>query len=198
MSDTRLPAPQPHKKPPPDQARHAHAPPYRVTVSTPQPPAPLTPAQAAEILAENFAPWIQALNLEVEKTTPTTTTLRLPWHPSLAREGGTLCGQALMAAADTATVLAISAARGAFCPMTTVQQNTTFQRPIKNTDVLITAHVTKLGRTLAFTDITMTPAPPPASAGAGTDAELAAGTEPTEAQLAPPAAHATTVYALLA
>ncbi|NUR59166.1 MAG: PaaI family thioesterase [Catenulispora sp.] len=144
-----------------------------------QPPEPLTPAQATRILHENFAPWILALNLTVEQTTPTQTTLRLPWSPTLTREGGTLCGQALLAAADTATVLAISAARGAYCPMTTVQQNTTFQRPIHETDVLLTAHVTKLGRTLAFTDITMTPTPPP-------------GTPPP-----PPAAHATTVYALL-
>ncbi|WP_194927590.1 PaaI family thioesterase, partial [Catenulispora pinisilvae] len=113
------------------------------------------------------------------------------WNPTLAREGGTLCGQALMAAADTATVLAISAARGTYCPMTTVQQNTTFQRPIKETDVLITARVTKLGRTLAFTDVTMTPAPP--AKGEGTEGRAGA-----EATLPPPAAHATTVYAILA
>ncbi|ACU69951.1 thioesterase superfamily protein [Catenulispora acidiphila DSM 44928] len=153
-----------------------------MNVTTPQPPAPLTQAQATEILAQNFAPWIQSLNLTVEETTPTTTTLRLPWHPTLARQGGTLCGQALMAAADTATVIAISAARGTYCPMTTVQQNTTFQRPIHQSDVLITAHITKLGRTLAFTDITMTPAP-----------------DPTHPQTPPPppAAQATTIYALL-
>lgn len=126
-------------------------------MSNPQPPAPaqapLSPAEATSILAENFAPWIQALNLRVEKTTPTSTTVRLPWQDALAREGGTMCGQALMAAADTATVLAISAARGGFCPMTTVQQSTTFQRPVKDADVLITACVTKLGRSLAYTDI---------------------------------------------
>ena len=168
-----------------------------MNVTTPQPPAHLTPAEATKILAENFAPWIQALNLTVEKTTPTTTTLRLPWNPTLAREGGTLCGQALMAAADTATVIAISAARGAFCPMTTVQQNTTFQRPIKNADVLITARVTKLGRTLAFADITMTPAVAEAGTGAesGAEDENEAG---VEAAAALPAAQATTVYALLA
>lgn len=158
-------------------------------MSNPHTPPPLTEAEATKILAENFAPWIQTLNLTVEKTTPTTTTLRLPWNKALAREGGTLCGQALMAAADTATVIAISAARGTFCPMTTVQQNTTFQRPIKDADVLITAQVTKLGRSLAFADITMTAAAK--EAGAGTTAE------PTDAPPAPPAAHATTVYALL-
>lgn len=170
-------------------------------MSNPQPPAPLSAAEAAAILAENFAPWIQALNLEVEKTTPTSTTVRLPWQDTLAREGGTLCGQALMAAADTATVLAISTARGGFCPMTTVQQSTTFQRPIKNTDVLITARVTKLGRSMAFTDITMTPAVGSTRGGGGRgygDAEAGAEGDATEAPPAPLAAHATTVYALLA
>ncbi|MEY9927982.1 acyl-coenzyme A thioesterase PaaI-like protein [Catenulispora sp. GP43] len=165
-----------------------------MTVSSPHPPTPLTESEAAKILAENFAPWIQTLNLTVEKTTLTTTTLRLPWSSTLAREGGTLCGQALMAAADTATVIAISAARGAFCPMTTVQQNTTFQRPIKDADVLITAHVTKLGRTLAFTDVTMTPAPKGGVTAAAGPEQTAP--EPAEAPPAPPAAHATTVHAL--
>lgn len=159
-------------------------------------------AEATSILAENFAPWIQALNLEVEKTTPTSTTVRLPWQHTLAREGGTLCGQALMAAADTATVLAISAARGGFCPMTTVQQSTTFQRPIKDTDVLITARVTKLGRNMAFADITMTAAAGGEGVGEGGDGGAAgdsgAKTDVTEAPPAPVAAHATTVYALLA
>ncbi|WP_344665358.1 PaaI family thioesterase [Catenulispora yoronensis] len=148
-------------------------------VTTNQPPAPLTPEATAQILHENFAPWILTLNLSVEQTSPTSVTTRLPWSPTLAREGGTLCGQALMAAADTTTVLAISAARGGFCPMTTVQQNTTFQRPVQETDVLITASITKLGRTLAFTDIVMTPAPT------------------TGTPLGPPAAQATTVYAIL-
>lgn len=173
-----------------------------MSVSNPQPPAPLSAAEATSILAENFAPWIQALNLEVEKTTPTSTTVRLPWQHTLAREGGTLCGQALMAAADTATVLAISAARGGFCPMTTVQQSTTFQRPIKDTDVLITARVTKLGRNMAFADITMTAAAGGEGVGEGGDGGAAgdsgAKTDVTEAPPAPVAAHATTVYALLA
>lgn len=124
------------------------------------------------ILADNFAPWVRDLGLTVEETGADHATLRLPWSERLAREGGALCGQALMAAADTATVIAISAARGGFAPMTTVQLSTTFQRPILGKDVLITARLTKLGRSLAFADITMT---------AG-DALVA---------------HATTVYALL-
>jgi len=112
-----------------------------------------------------------------------------------------------MAAADTATVLAISAARGGFCPMTTVQQSTTFQRPIKDADVLITARVTKLGRSMAFADITMTAAVGGGARGVGGggdgggaagDAEAETETNVTEAPPAPVVAHATTVYALLA
>lgn len=58
--------------------------------------------------------------------------------------------------------------------MTTVRQSTSFQRPVVDTDVLITARTTKLGRSLAFIDVTMA-------------AENAPG----------PAAHATLVYALM-
>ena len=108
------------------------------------------------ILAEHFAPWVQELGLTVEETGADYATLRLPWSARLAREGGAMSGQALMAAADTATVIAISAARGGFGPMTTVQLSTTFQRPVLGKDVLVTSRLTKLGRSLAFADITMT------------------------------------------
>jgi acyl-coenzyme A thioesterase PaaI-like protein len=40
--------------------------------------------------------------------------------------------------------------------MTTVQQSTSFQRAVIGSDVLIEAVVTKLGRRMAFADITMT------------------------------------------
>jgi uncharacterized protein (TIGR00369 family) len=118
--------------------------------------APLTPADGDAILADNFAPWIQDLGLVVEEVGDRHAVLRLPWSSRLAREGGALCGQALMAAADTAAVIAISSARGGYGPMTTVQQSTTLQRPVTRSDVLITTRVSKLGRTLAFLETTMT------------------------------------------
>lgn len=132
----------------------------------------LTTAEAETILADNFAPWVQALGLSVAETGPQHAVLRLPWSDQLAREGGGLSGQALMAAADTATVIAVSAALGSYGPMTTIQQSTSFQRAVLGKDVLVTARVTKLGRRLAFIDVTLT----------------AEGEEE-------PAAHATTVYA---
>ncbi|WP_171168931.1 PaaI family thioesterase [Streptomyces sp. I05A-00742] len=118
-----------------------------------------TPHPAQSILTENFAPWVRDLGLTVEETGERHAVLRLPWSGRLAREGpqegGMLSGQALLAAADTATVVAVSAARGGYGPMTTIQQSTTFQRPVTGTDVLVTARVTKLGRRLAFTDVVL-------------------------------------------
>lgn len=130
--------------------------------------------EADKILTDNFAPWVLDLGLSVERLGERRAVLRLPWSDRLAREGGSLSGQALMAAADTATVIAVSAARGSFIPMTTVQQSTSFQRAVADADVLIEAAITKLGRRMAFADITMT----------------AEGSEEA-------AARASTVYALL-
>jgi uncharacterized protein (TIGR00369 family) len=134
----------------------------------------MTTAEADKVLSANFAPWVLELGLTTEALGDDRATLRLPWSDRLSREGGGLSGQALMAAADTATVIAVSAARGAFVPMTTVQQSTSFQRAVTGSDVLIEAVLTKLGRRMAFADITMT--------------DAASGAL---------AAHASTVYALL-
>jgi uncharacterized protein (TIGR00369 family) len=117
----------------------------------------LTVAEGNAILKANFAPWVQDLGLVVEEIGPGHATLRLPKTERLAREGGALSGQALMAAADTATVIAISGARGNYGPMTTVQQSISFQRSVVDADVLVTATVTKLGRTLACASVSMTP-----------------------------------------
>ncbi|GAA3533667.1 MULTISPECIES: PaaI family thioesterase [Streptomyces] len=116
----------------------------------------MTSAEADKILSANFAPWVLQLGLTVEAVADDRVILRMPWSDALAREGGALSGQALMAAADTATVIAVSAARGAYGPMTTVQQSTSFQRAVTGSDVLIEAVVTKLGRRMAFADIAMT------------------------------------------
>lgn len=116
----------------------------------------LSLAEADKILSSHFAPWVLDLGLSVAELGEGRAVLRLPWSARLSREGGSLSGQALMAAADTATVIAVSAARGAFVPMTTVQQSTSFQRAVTDADVLIEAVLTKLGRRMAFADITMT------------------------------------------
>jgi uncharacterized protein (TIGR00369 family) len=130
--------------------------------------AALSTADAEAILRENFAPWVQALRLSVEAVAASEATLRLPFDPQLVRVGGTVCGQALMTAADTAMVIALSGALGGFKPMATVGQTISFMRPISGADVLVTARVLRLGRTLAFGEIEMRAADGPLAAHATT------------------------------
>jgi uncharacterized protein (TIGR00369 family) len=104
-------------------------------------------------LPEYFAPWVQALGLRVESFDPESVTLRLPQNGDLSRVGGMLCGQAMMAAADTAMVLALINQSGAFRPCTTVQMNTSFLKPLSGQDALVQARVIRAGKSLAFGEI---------------------------------------------
>lgn len=136
--------------------------------------AELGKAAAQQILAANFAAWVLDLGLMVESVADGAVTLRMPYSERLVRVGGTICGQALMSAADTAMVIALAGTFGGFRPVTTVSQNVTFMRPIAQQDVLIEARVIRAGKTLAFGEITL----------------RGAKDERT-------AAHATTTYAIL-
>ena len=104
-------------------------------------------------LAEYFAPWVQALGLRVEAVTADAVLLVLPQNDQLSRVGGMLCGQAMMAAADTAMVLALIRHFGEFRPCTTVQMNTSFLKPLSGQDALVQARVIRSGKTLAFGEI---------------------------------------------
>ena len=104
-------------------------------------------------LPEYFAPWVQALGLQVEAFDAASVTLRLPQDGQLSRVGGMLCGQAMMAAADTAMVLALINHFGGFKPCTTVQMNTSFLKPLSGQDALVEARVVRAGKSLAFGEI---------------------------------------------
>ena len=115
------------------------------------PPVGVDTLQAA--LAEYFAPWVQALGLVVEGFDDASVTLRLPQSDQLSRVGGMLCGQAMMAAADTAMALALIRHFGAFRPCTTVQMNSSFLKPLSGQDALVQARLLRAGKTLAFGEI---------------------------------------------
>jgi uncharacterized protein (TIGR00369 family) len=103
-----------------------------------------------------FAPWVRELGLRVATATPGHVELALPVVPRHVHGGGVLCGQTLMAAADSAMVLAVmSQLEGRFRPMTTVQLQTSFLRPVPGAggQVRLVARVLKMGRTLAFGEI---------------------------------------------
>jgi uncharacterized protein (TIGR00369 family) len=113
----------------------------------------MDPATLQGALAEYFAPWVQALGLRVETFDADSVTLRLPQDAQLSRVGGMLCGQAMMAAADTAMVLALINHAGAFRPCTTVQMNTSFLKPLSGQDALVQARLLRSGKSLAFGEI---------------------------------------------
>jgi acyl-coenzyme A thioesterase PaaI-like protein len=106
-----------------------------------------------QALSDLFAPWVQALNLKVERLEADGVTLRLPQSDQLSRVGGMLCGQAMMAAADTAMVLALIQHFGNFRPCSTVQLSSTFMKPLSGQDALITARVLRVGKAMAFGEI---------------------------------------------
>jgi uncharacterized protein (TIGR00369 family) len=118
---------------------------------------------ARRILDDVFAPWIKDLALRIESITDAaeaaepypTARLRMPFSERLCRDNGVVCGQALMAFADTAMVIAMIAASRGYRPMTTVDQTTHFMRAVVSSDVLADAQVVRLGRTVSFGRVTL-------------------------------------------
>ena len=101
------------------------------------------------------ADYVKRLQLRVETVAPGEVTLTMPVLPELVHGGGVLCGQAIMATADTAMLLAMIAQLGEFRPMTTVQLQTSFLRPVPRDSgqVTVVAKVRRLGKTLSYGDI---------------------------------------------
>jgi uncharacterized protein (TIGR00369 family) len=130
-------------------------------------------AEARRVLGDVFAPWVRDLDLSVEgfdfeppaRNTAKTAAkpadwqpgaiLRMPFSERLCRNGGMVCGQALMAFADTAMVIANLAANRGYRPMTTVDQTTHFMRAVMSSDVLADARIVRLGRTMSFGRVTL-------------------------------------------
>lgn len=106
-----------------------------------------------ELLDRLLAPWVRSLGLVPVAVSDEAVTLRLPFSGELRHSGGVICGQVFMAAADTAMIVAISAALGGFKPMTTVSLNISFMRAVRKGDVLVTARVLRLGRNLVFGEV---------------------------------------------
>ena len=123
--------------------------------------------EARRILGEVFAPWVQDLQLTVEQFEfepagaadwQPGAILRLPFSERICRNGGVVSGQALMAFADTAMVIANLAANRGYRQMTTVDQTTHFMRAVTASDVLADARIVRLGRTMSFGRVTLTSA----------------------------------------
>ena len=121
------------------------------------------------------ADFVKRLNLRVTSVAPGEVAMLMPVAETLVHGGGVLCGQAMLAAADTAMLLALVAQMGEFKPVTTVQLQTSFLRPVPRgtAHVTVTGRVLRHGKTLSYGEVDITTP----------DGKLAA--------------HATTTYALL-
>jgi len=114
-----------------------------------------------QTLQAAFAPvaadYVRRLDLRVTAVRPGEVDVAMPVAAELVHGGGVVCGQAIMAAVDTAMVLAMIAELGEFRPMTTVQLQTSFLRPVprETAEVLLTARVLRRGKSLAFGEISV-------------------------------------------
>jgi uncharacterized protein (TIGR00369 family) len=100
------------------------------------------------------------LELRLIEARPGEVVLALPVTARHVHAGNVMSGQTLMAAADTAMVLAVMAQLGAFRPMTTVQLQTSFMRPVAADagEAIVRARVLRMGRSLAFGEVHITTA----------------------------------------
>ena len=118
---------------------------------------------------------VKRLGMRVETVEPGQVTLSLPVSAEIVHAGGVVCGQAILAAADTAMLVAMIAQLGEFRPMTTVQLQASFLRPVSKdaARIAVVARVLRYGKSLSYGDVEFQTE----------DGKLAA--------------HATTTYALL-
>jgi uncharacterized protein (TIGR00369 family) len=133
-------------------------------------PEPAFGLQAAgRLMLKVLPPWVQDLSLLVETVEAVRppgapadwqpgAVLRLPFSKKICNDGHVVCSQALMALADTAMVIACSAAWNGYRPMSTIDQSTHFLRPV-SFDVVADARVVRIASTISFARVTMLAAP---------------------------------------
>jgi uncharacterized protein (TIGR00369 family) len=122
--------------------------------------APFGLQAASRLINKIFAPWVQDLALLVESVEAMRppgalpdwqpgAVVRLPFSKKICPDGQAVCSQALIALADSAMVIACSAAWNGYRPMSTIDQTTHFLRPVMF-DVIADARVVRIGRNISF------------------------------------------------
>src|ERR1700680_4992542 len=115
---------------------------------------------AGRLITTVFPSWVHDLALLVESVEAVRPAGALPdWQPgavvslpfskSICADGEAVCSQALMALADSAMVIACSAAWNGYRAMSTLDQTTHFLRPV-SFDVIADARVVRIGRNTSF------------------------------------------------
>jgi len=120
---------------------------------------------AGRLITTVFPSWVHDLALSVESVEAVRpvgalpdwqpgAVVRLPFSKIICADGEAVCSQALMALADSAMVIACSAAWNGYRAMSTVDQTTHFLRPA-TFDVIADARVVRIGRNTSFGRVMM-------------------------------------------
>jgi uncharacterized protein (TIGR00369 family) len=114
-----------------------------------------TVAMFQSILDDLAADFVKRLSLRINAIDDDAVTLTMPVGADLVHGGGVLCGQAILAAADTAMLVAMIARLDGFKPMTTVQLQASFLRavPQGSAPLRVVARVLRLGKTLSYGEV---------------------------------------------
>jgi acyl-coenzyme A thioesterase PaaI-like protein len=115
---------------------------------------PVTQETAQAAFDWVFAPWIKEMAFCDFVVREGFFSMRLPLNDRLKFFSGAVCGQALMAAIDTAASMAN--ATSPRMSKGTVYQHTHFLRPAANDDFLIEATVKRFGKASAYIDCSVT------------------------------------------
>jgi acyl-coenzyme A thioesterase PaaI-like protein len=117
-------------------------------------PLPITDHTVLEMYGHLFAPWVKELGLREFSIGEGQASAVLPQRDALKLYAGAVCGQAIMAAIDTVTTLAMFTTERV--PKGTVYQHTHFLRPAVNDDFRVSAKVLRFGKASAFAEARLT------------------------------------------
>ncbi|MEZ5872360.1 MAG: PaaI family thioesterase [Nitratireductor sp.] len=116
-------------------------------------------SDADDLLATVFAPWVRALKLKATGFDANGGDFTLPENRDLCLSGGpgtdVICGQAVMAVADTVSVLTLAGVNKRFRNCTTLDMATNFLRPLMLGPVSIRGEVLSNGRKSALVRVEM-------------------------------------------
>ena len=112
--------------------------------------------EAQNLLKTVTAPWIQDLDLQVDSISELKCKFTLNYSEKLVRAGDIMCGQAIVSAADTAMIVAVISAIGAYQEITTVDISCKYLRPLLREGGEVETEILKLGKRLVVARIIVT------------------------------------------
>ncbi len=108
-----------------------------------------------EKLVASQAPFAERLGLRVDSMAPGDVQVRLPYSPDFVRPGGTVAGPAMMGLADFAMYVLILSLDASAVMAVTTSLHINFLRPPMGADIVARGEVLRMGRRLAFLEVTL-------------------------------------------